>query len=532
MTSPIQTATRLVLLATLVSACVDNVAAPELGFVPRTDAAFTGVWTPRTSMPRPSTGTAVATANGRIFLFGGEVQNDCAFTHNVQIYDPATDAWSSNASLPTRRAYGAAVAVGNTIHVLGGVVGCGPSTGVNEVYDITTGAWHPETPMAQRYGQSVVSHAGKIYVLGGFVAGQGLNRVDEYDPSTQAWTARSPMPTGRGHMAAALLDGRVYTLSGCCGPAGTEDPVNRAVEVYDIATDTWTTRSARDFLTHSAGAAAVGPYIYLVGANDDRRGVKRYDPASDTWRDEAPLPIGVVNHSVAAAGGTVYVIGGWTDRITGAVWAYTPAPKNQTPTAIATAVTPLECVNGSALVSVDGGASFDPDGRIVAYDWSRVGATFATMAAAQLTLPLGVHTLTLTVNDDAGASDDDPVTVEVADTRAPEVQVSSTGNSLWPPNHRLVHVATVSASDACHGATPVSVSVTSSELADENGDGNSVKDWDLVPVAGGIAVYVRAERSGKGNGRLYTVEARATDGSGHETRTRSEYRVQSSEGGR
>jgi PLD-like domain len=78
---------------------------------------------------------------------------------------------------------------------------------------------------------------------------------------------------------------------------------------------------------------------------------------------------------------------------------------------------------------------------------------------------------------------------------------------LWPPNHKLVHVATVSAEDGLSGVRDLSVSATSSEIEDAPGDGDTAPDI----VIGSGDVQLRAERSGSGDGRTYTVTASATD---------------------
>ena len=58
--------------------------------------------------------------------------------------------------------------------------------------------------------------------------------------------------------------------------------------------------------------------------------------------------------------------------------------------------------DGTVTVTLDGSASFDPNGSIVSYSW-REGSTSIGSAATVVTpLPLGVHTLTLQVTDNDG----------------------------------------------------------------------------------------------------------------------------------
>jgi hypothetical protein len=93
--------------------------------------------------------------------------------------------------------------------------------------------------------------------------------------------------------------------------------------------------------------------------------------------------------------------------------------------------------------------------------------------------------------------------------------LTATPNVLWPPNHEMVPVAiSVVASDACSGVTSSIVGVTSDEPVDGRGDGHTSPDWI---VTGPLTLLVRSERSGLGDGRVYTITVRASDASGNET---------------
>jgi hypothetical protein len=84
--------------------------------------------------------------------------------------------------------------------------------------------------------------------------------------------------------------------------------------------------------------------------------------------------------------------------------------------------------------------------------------------------------------------------------------------SLWPPNHKLVRVATVTATDALSGlAGPLTITVTSDEPELGTGDGDVAPD----AVVDDGAVSVRAERAGHGDGRTYTITARQADQAGN-----------------
>jgi hypothetical protein len=77
----------------------------------------------------------------------------------------------------------------------------------------------------------------------------------------------------------------------------------------------------------------------------------------------------------------------------------------------------------------------------------------------------------------------------------------------------MVPVAvTAEATDVCGAATCRVVSVASDEPEDGLGDGDTAPDWTIT---GDLAVSLRAERAGGGDGRTYTITVECKDGSGN-----------------
>ena len=85
------------------------------------------------------------------------------------------------------------------------------------------------------------------------------------------------------------------------------------------------------------------------------------------------------------------------------------------------------------------------------------------------------------------------------------------GCEIWPPNNKLVNVATVAAQDGLSGLSSFNASVESSEAAAPGRP-------DTVTAGTGLApriISVRATRLGDGPGRTYTLSASATDRAGN-----------------
>ena len=128
------------------------------------------------------------------------------------------------------------------------------------------------------------------------------------------------------------------------------------------------------------------------------------------------VPLTVGGHTLTltvtdAAGATA------SDTVVVTVDPFDPAT-NQQPVADAGPDQIVVDADGDTLevVTFDGTASFDPDGTIVAWNWTLNGNPFGNAPTFSVTRPLGTDVVTLTVTDDLGgtASDTVVVTVEAA----------------------------------------------------------------------------------------------------------------------
>ncbi len=102
----------------------------------------------------------------------------------------------------------------------------------------TPGKWVKLAPFPEP-GEELLGAAagGKLYVFAGLAPGwkpRGL--VYEYDPATNTWRPRSPMPTARNHAAPGVVDGKLYVIGGRVGAAfmGVASDTD-VVEEYDPA---------------------------------------------------------------------------------------------------------------------------------------------------------------------------------------------------------------------------------------------------------------------------------------------------------
>ena len=266
-------------------------------------------------------------------------------------------------------------------------------------------------------------------------------------------------------------------------------------------------------------------------------GSKSSDPDNDTltyvWTDQSNNTVGntAVVQLTLLPGSYTFTLtvtdpGNLSSSATTHVTVNAPTT-NHPPVANAGPNQTIACAgqNGT-VVTLNGSASSDPDNDVLSFVWKDSnGNVVGTTAIAQVTVWSGTRTFTLTVTDPGGLSSSASTQVTVQDTTAPSLSVTLSPNSLSPPNHKLVPIyATVSASDACSANVAVSlVSITSNEP--DNGTGDGDQPNDIQAIGGGAVPFgtdarsflLRAERSGGGNGRIYTVTYTATDAAGNST---------------
>jgi HYR domain len=147
--------------------------------------------------------------------------------------------------------------------------------------------------------------------------------------------------------------------------------------------------------------------------------------------------------------------------------------------------------------------------------------TVVTSKASGSVFSLGTTTVVATATDVAGNSQSCNFTVTVKDVGAPVITTNGQTITLWPPNHKYetinVSDLVTSASDLCDPTVNLSsvkiAQVTSDEANNSGGDGNTTND--IVIAADCKSVQLRSERSGNGNGRVYTITFIVVDASGN-----------------
>jgi N-acetylneuraminic acid mutarotase len=88
-------------------------------------------------------------------------------------------------------------------------------TAVLDVYDPATNTWTTKKAMpTARYGAAAAVLGGRLYVAGGRSNYTALGKLEAYNPATNTWAQKPSMPTPRYDLAVAKVDGALYALGG------------------------------------------------------------------------------------------------------------------------------------------------------------------------------------------------------------------------------------------------------------------------------------------------------------------------------
>jgi N-acetylneuraminic acid mutarotase len=235
---------------------------------------LTNEWTIEAPMPTARSGCAIAVYNNEIYVIGGTVGS--GYVGNNEMYDPTTNTWETKASMPTPRSDLSANVVNNKIYLIGGKEYSNTSpyyvqSDVNEVYDPANNSWTPEASIPTAvYGYASAVIDGKIHIVGGSES-PGTVFVDSnqvYDPQTGKWSLAANLPSVDSYGAATATEGfmapsRLYFIGGYF-----LDSFSGNVQAYDPDNNSWTTGAS--MLTHRAylGVANINDVLYAIGGFD------------------------------------------------------------------------------------------------------------------------------------------------------------------------------------------------------------------------------------------------------------------------
>ena len=308
-------------------------------------------WATKASMHFSRNGAGAAAINGIVYVIGGNQRyntSDTGFSsvsiNSTEAYDPATDTWVEKAPMPTSREGLGVEAFEGKIYCFGGrnvSKDYSISINVNEVYDTEIDSWETRMPMPTARSGLQASEVGeKIYLIGGSIESESSSiaeksaQVEIYDPVTNTWATGSPIPTAVARYASAVLDGKIYVISG----VASDSTRTNLTQIYDPKTDEWSLGAAIPMSVSNAAAGSTTGLnatkaIYVIGGSNDTYPLNGqlanqvYFPETDSWFVAAQMPVDRAGLAVAVINDTIFVMGGGHNVFTmdsTTVMQYTP----------------------------------------------------------------------------------------------------------------------------------------------------------------------------------------------------------------
>ena len=243
------------------------------------------------------------------------------------------NSWAELAPMHVARAWLGVAAVNGRIYAIGGSTASGfqPASfpygdinldhfvGTNEEYDPTNNTWSYKASMpTPRMAFAIAAFQGKIYCIGGrSVAGDmsgGYTAVNEvYDPATNSWENKAPMPIANGWIEAKVIDKKIYIQNSIPNTSAGN-------YVYDPALDTWNSSAPTpsdgklllDYIPDGYETTGVMSPKMVYTFSDYNPIAKAYSPQNDSWQNGVASPIGRTGFGIALANDIFYVVGGYT----------------------------------------------------------------------------------------------------------------------------------------------------------------------------------------------------------------------------
>ena len=167
----------------------------------------------------------IAVYLGKIYVAGGFHDNGTVkgSVNFFDVYNPATNNWTSLPNLPERRDHVSCAVIGTRMYVIGGRTFGKGLQPTNDAYDFTTGKWITGlAPLPTlRAGAATAVFGTEIVVIGGEGNGGVFHQAEAYNSTTNTWRGLTPMPTARHGIQAAMYNGSAYIADGGTGMGGS-----------------------------------------------------------------------------------------------------------------------------------------------------------------------------------------------------------------------------------------------------------------------------------------------------------------------
>ena len=213
----------------------------------------------------PGFGLVSATSGNKIFFAGGQ-RLMTGYSSRVDIYDIATNTWSTAELSSGDRMDMATATVGNKILFAGGIENDnGIETSRVDIYDVSNNTWSTAELSKARAFLAAATIGNKVFFAGGgswetYI--MGSNVVDIYDNATNTWTTAT-LSEGRSGLSATTAGNKIYFAGGSRGPFRSN--VSTRIDIFDAATNSWSTAELFEGRSFHASIEAAGKIFWGSG---------------------------------------------------------------------------------------------------------------------------------------------------------------------------------------------------------------------------------------------------------------------------
>jgi len=276
-----------------------------------------------------------AAVGNRIYVFGGLEKGSMIPLSMAQVYNPVFNSWNQTTSLPISIYSCSASSYDGLIYIVGGFSNGLVASDKFLQFDPTSQAYTFLTSVPTPRGALTSNWlGGQLYAIGGSNGADSLGTVEVYNPSSNRWSSKTDMPIPRDHHASGVINGNIYIIGG-----RNPYPLNSTSQYSPNYG--WLERATMPTNRSSCAAVVYSNRVFvfggegtdlLSGGSSNDNGIKlygkneEYDPINDFWKCRSSMPTSRSELNVVISGNYIYAIGGVADDgPTSVIDAYSPA---------------------------------------------------------------------------------------------------------------------------------------------------------------------------------------------------------------
>lgn len=174
--------------------------------------------------------------------------------------------------------------------------------------------WEELPPLTvRRAGLATAAVGDRIYAVGGMAEDGPTGQLDVYDIVSQTWSTKTSRPEALFNISAVALQGKLVVPGGCDADNNPSD----VTSLYNIATDTWQqgAKLPKPLCAYALTTFQNQAYLFGgLGRSGYQAVAYTYDIANDSWKAIAPPPSARGFGAAASLSNRIFYVGGYDER--------------------------------------------------------------------------------------------------------------------------------------------------------------------------------------------------------------------------